>query len=200
MRSLNRQRANIVLSHYFEGKGILNPKEVSSRERIFEWDGVLRWEGSPPFATARIGISIRDMIVALAQAHHLTGAVRDSSHTLQSLTELFKDEDFLIWYDARQKTGYIVLKADNSAESHLKAWALSLCCAYRLRNQDATSARADRIIELLGKLLIEISRDWGKFLEGMKAAGWDTEVANLETTSGCRISIHAHELLEKKTL
>ena len=188
MRSLNRQRANIVMSHFFDGKGVLTPDQVALRERVFEWDGILRWKGSPPFATARIGVSLQDLVNSLAQAHHLTGAVRDNDHILQSLIEIFKGEDFLIWYDARRKTVYIVLRAESSTENHLKAWALSLCCAYQLRDKDATSARADHILQLLGKLLAEISREWGNCLTAMKAAGWYTEVANLETKSAIRVA------------
>ena len=77
MRSMNRQRANIVLSHLFHDKRALTPEEVSFEERIFEWDGVLRWKGSAPIAKARIGVSLRCLLTSLAPAHDVTGAISD---------------------------------------------------------------------------------------------------------------------------
>ncbi|TKA67954.1 hypothetical protein B0A49_07548 [Cryomyces minteri] len=42
MRTLNRQRANLVFSHLIEDDEVLTPEEVSKKERIFDWDGVLK--------------------------------------------------------------------------------------------------------------------------------------------------------------
>lgn len=187
MHSLNRQRANIVLSNLFHDNVILTPEKVAACERIFEWGGVLRWKGCAPFAKARIGMSLQDMLTTLAQAHHRTGAVRDSNLVLQSLIEIFKGEDFLVWYDAWQRAACIVLKEGISAKGQLKAWALGLCCAHRLVGQDATSATAEKILHLLETLLVKISKQWDDCIDRLKAAGWDTDIANLETTSGTRI-------------
>src|ERR1700709_2496622 len=54
MRTLNRQRANLVFSalledHYTVGKEHVKPfptpEQISIQERVFERDGVLRWKG-----------------------------------------------------------------------------------------------------------------------------------------------------------
>lgn len=191
MHSLNRQRANIVLSNLFDGKGILTPDEVSHHERIFEWDGVLRWRGSAPLAKARIGISLQELLSSLAPAHHATGAIRDENLTFRALLRIFKDEGYLLWYDVRQKTVYIVLKEAAPPKTQLKAWALGLTIAHRLEKQDATGATIDKTLHVVDTSLKEISGRWDAHMERMKIAGWDVDIANLETTSGTRIRLHA---------
>lgn len=189
MHTLNRQRANVVLSNFFDGKGILTPEVVSFHERIFEWDGVLRWKGSAPFAKARIGVPLQDILHSLAPMHHATAAIRDGNSVVKALTRLFKDEDFLVWYDTSQKTGLIVLKEGASARAHLKAWALGLYAAHRVEVQDATSATIDRVLEQIKSTLREISNQWDSYIEQMKAAGWDIDTSNLETASGTRVCV-----------
>src|ERR1700709_848660 len=67
MRTLNRQRANLVFSTFLEDsksihkeqslKALPTPEEISLRERIFERDGVLRWKGSEIIGYCEIGVS-----------------------------------------------------------------------------------------------------------------------------------------------
>lgn len=191
MHNLNRQRANIVLSNFFDGKGVLTPEVVSLYERIFEWDGVLRWKGSAPFGKARIGVPMQDILNVLAptRTHHATGAIRDKKSVLKTLIRLHKEEDFLVWYDTPQKTAIIVLKEGASPRAHLKAWALGLYVAHRFKGEDATSATTDKVIQLIESTLRQISNQWDDYIERMKAAGWDLDMANLETASGTRVCL-----------
>ncbi len=194
MQSLNRQRANIVLSNFFDGKGILTPEVVSIQERIFEWDGVLRWRGSAPFAKARIGVPLQDILNLLAPTHHVTGAIRDGKSVLKTLIRLHKDEDFLVWYDGLQQTACIILKEGASPRAHLKAWALGLCAAHRFENEAATSATADKVLQLIESTLQDISNQWDDYLEQMTDAGWDVDMANLETVSGTRVGLRTESM------
>ena len=200
MRSLNRQRANIVLSNLLHDKRALTPEEVSFEERIFEWDGVLRWKGSAPIAKARIGVSLRCLLSSLAPAHDVTGAISDDNLVLQLLTRIYRLESFLLWYDARRKVAYIVLKEQASSRSQLKAWALALWVSHRLEDGHATGATVDKIIELLESSLIEICNQWDDCIEGMKAAGWDMENASLETMSARRIRLPAEGIQLKSSI
>ena len=195
LRSLNRQRANIVLSYLLHDKRALTPEEVSVEERIFEWDGVLRWKGSAPIAKARIGVSLQCLLSSLAPAHDVTGAISDNNLVLRHLTRIYSLESFLLWYDVRRKMAYIILKDQASSRSQLKAWALALWVAHRLEDGDATSATIDKIIELLESSLIEICHQWADCIERMKAAGWDMDIASLETTSAIRIRLPAEGIL-----
>ncbi|KAH7125338.1 vitamin B6 photo-protection and homoeostasis-domain-containing protein [Dendryphion nanum] len=43
LRTLNRQRASIVFATAIQTGRVLGPAEVARVEKVFEWDGVLRW-------------------------------------------------------------------------------------------------------------------------------------------------------------
>ena len=180
-----------MLSHALEGGKIPTPATVSLQERIFERDGVLRWKGSTPFAKARIGISLHELLSALAPAHRATGAIRDSKAILQSLIQIHQKEHFLLWYCNLQKTAYIVLKQEASATTNLKAWAVGLSVAHRLTGIDATSATTDEILLVITTELEKTSARWDDCIRHIEAAGWDTGIASLETSSGRRVRMHA---------
>ncbi|KAL8754263.1 MAG: hypothetical protein Q9199_004468 [Rusavskia elegans] len=191
MHSLNRQRANLVTSTYLDQDRIMSPKEVSMQERIFEWDGVLRWRSSSPFAAARIGLGLRDLLASLAPAHELTGSIRDTEARLTRLIRLYSQEEFLVWYDAPQRLGHITLKERATAESQLKAWALVLWIAHRhhAAGADATSAVFETSLEVHRRTLQELQ--WSDYTSRLRSAGWDLDIASLETTSGSRIRVNA---------
>ncbi len=191
MHILNRQRANIVVSSLLETNKAPTPEEVSIQERIFEWDGVLRWRCSAPIATAKIGVPLQRLLGVLGPAHDTTGAIRDGKLIFQRLARIFSQEEYLVWYDASGKEALIVLKEEASPQAQIKAWALSLLVAHRLQDQHATGA-TDKIVQMLESSVIELSNQWDEYIERMKAAGWDMETANLETTSGSRIRVRVH--------
>jgi len=189
LRSLNRQRANVVLTNLFDGKEAPTPESASLQERIFEWDGILRWRGSALLGKARIGIALQDMLSTLAPPHLVTGAIRDRDSIFQNLIRIHQDEGFLLWYCHPQRTALIVLKEEVSNKAQLKAWAVGLSVAHRLMNTDATSAATDKVLQTIATALMDISGKWDDYIERIVAAGWDIDIANLETSSGTRIDI-----------
>lgn len=170
---------------------MMTPDEVSSQERIFDWDGVLRWRGYLPFAKATIGVSLHSLLKAVAPAHIVTGALCDSDLVLEKLVNIYSHENFLVWYDSPKRTAYIVLKRQASAKAQLKAWALALLSAHRIEKQYATGANTGIVLQLLEITLRDISNQWDVSMERIRAAGWDTDSANLETSSGSRICLTA---------
>lgn len=173
---------------------MLTPDEVSSQERIFEWDGVLRWRGSLPFAKARIGVTLHCLLRTLTPAHIVTGAICDGDLILQRLVKIYRHEEFLVWYDSPKKTAYIVLKGQTPAKAQLKAWALALWSAHRFEKQYVAGANPDHLLQLLEITLRDISHQWDDSIERLRAAGWDTDIANLETSAGSRIRLTAESL------
>ena len=173
---------------------MMTPDEVSSQERIFEWDGVLRWRGSTPFAKAIIGVNLHSLLTTLAPAHVVTGAVRDGDFVLERLVRIYSYEDFLVWYASPKRTAYIVLKGQASAKAKLKAWALALWVAHRL--QYATGANTEDLLQLFEMTLRDISDQWSDSIERIRAAGWDVDIAHLETSSGSRICLTAENRQE----
>ena len=192
MHSLNRQRANIVFSTFLEQNKIMTPEEVSDQERIFEWDGVLRWRGSSPIAKAKIGVRLQTLMSSWEPTHASTGSIRDANLLLAKLVRAFSLEEYLLWYDVSNRVTLIVLKDGASSKSQLKAWALGLWVAHRFTQQDATGASVDRSLDLLKSTLTGLSQRWNDCIERLEAAGWDVNVANLETTSGTRVRQHAN--------
>ncbi|KAL8782976.1 MAG: hypothetical protein Q9195_009519 [Heterodermia aff. obscurata] len=184
-----QQRANILLSTFVDHDEVLNPEQVSAEERIFEWDGALRWKGSTPFAKARIGVSLRTLLSSMAPPHAATGSTSDANWRLTKLFKLFAGEQYLLWYDVRCQVAYIVLKSEAKAPDSLKAWTQALVVAYRLHvnHQYATGARDDWIFEILETTLVDLSKQWEHLIDRLVTAGWDVDVSNLETVSGTRI-------------
>lgn len=172
----------------------MTPEEVSSQERIFEWDGALRWRGSSPFAKATIGVNLLSLLKTLAPAHTVTGAIRDGDLILERLVRIYSHEDFLVWYDSPKRSVYIVLKGQASAKAQLKAWALALWGAHRFGKQYATGANTENLLQLLEMTLRDISNRWDDSIERIRAAGWDIDIANLETSSGSRIRVTTESL------
>ena len=189
MHTINRQRANILFSTFLDHDKVLTPEHVSGKERIFEWDGVLRWKGSTPFAKARIGVSLRTLLSSMAPPHAATGSTSDANWRLTKLFKVFAREQYLLWYDVRRQMTYIVLKSEARPSDSLKAWTQALVVAHRLHVncQYATGARDDRIFKILETTLVDISKQWEHLIERLATAGWDVDVANLETVSGTRI-------------
>ena len=190
LHSLNRQRANIVLSNLLEDDRVMTPDEASSQERIFNWGGFLQWKGRP-FAKAIIGVKLHSLLKTLAPAHLVTGAIRDDNLILERLLEIYSHEDFLVWYDSPKRTAYIVLNGQASPEAQLKAWALALWGAYRFEEHYATGASRENLLELFEVTLRDISNLWDGYMGRIMASGWDISIANLETGSGSRISLTA---------
>ena len=199
LHTLNRQRANIVLSNLLEDDRVMTPDQVSYQERIFEWDGVLRWRGKP-FAKAIIGVTLHSLLKTLAPAHIVTGAIRDGNLILERLIDIYSHEDFLMWYDSPKRTAYIVLKGQASPEAQLKAWALALWVAHRFEKQYATGANTEDLLQLLEMTLSDISDQWGDYMERIRAAGWDIDVANLETSLSSRIHINGRKPVSYVTM
>ncbi|KAL9582373.1 MAG: hypothetical protein Q9212_003334 [Teloschistes hypoglaucus] len=192
MHTLNRQRANIVFSTFLDEGTVLSPKEVSLQERIFEWDGVLRWRHSSPLATARIGHPLKELLASLAPAHEKTGSIRDAEAKMMRLIRQYSQEEFLLWYDAPQRVGHIALKEGAAAKSQLKAWALMLWITHRHRmdgSSEATSGSFESTLDLQRSSLQDLSSRWADCIQRLRTAGWDIDVASLETTSGSRICV-----------
>ena len=188
LHTLNRQRANIVFSDYFEDKKLLTPKDVSLRERIFEWGGVLRWRGRSALAKARVGVSLQGLLEHLAKPQIVTNAFRDSTSVLSRLVAMYETERYLLWYDCPNRVAYVVLKSKASPHDQLKAWAHALQAAHRLSNPpQATTASTDDVLDILKTVLAELSTIWVACTERMEAVGWDTSTVNIETHSGMRI-------------
>lgn len=189
MRTLNRQRANIVLTTLFESDRVLRPEEVSKQERIFERDGVLRWEGKEVFGRCRIGVSFSHLLRCISyEPPEPTGKARSSA---SGILELYRNEEFLSWYDFPSRTVLVALKEKASPVAELKAWAQALFVAdiwdrQRKQGRGYSSVSAYRI---LNNGLDTATKVFDRSLPRLLEAGWDIEHSTMETAPGQRISI-----------
>lgn len=145
MRSLNRQRANIVMTHLLAYDKILSPQQVSQRERIFELrDGALRWADDQVIGRCRIGVRLAELVARLPGAEagapaaaRKTGAVvRDAgasakTMSLSTLLKVFEHESYLLWFDSARSEALIVLKQSCEPAAQLQAWTQALLLASR---------------------------------------------------------------------
>lgn len=192
LHSVNRQRANILFSAFWDQKRVMTPEEVSQQERIFEWDGVLRWRGSAPFAKARIGVSLQTLLSSLAPAHAVTSSTRDADAHFKTLFEVFGQNLYLLSYDTTKKVTLIVLKEGATPVSSFKAWAHALLLSHRLDETYATAAPKNDLQKLVQSTLEDITEIWDPFVQQLTTAGWDIDISNFETASGTRLRLDAN--------
>lgn len=193
MRSLNRQRANIVLSRVLQGGEVLGPAEVSKRERVFERDGVLRWADDRIVGRCRIGVPLEKLLRNLGQRHNRTGSTHLQAIKMSELLSLYDDEAYLLWFAQSEAT--IVLKLGCTPIDQLKAWSHALLLAQRMAakaaNRQANDVRPTRDSPLaeVRSALEDSRRMLDNYAGKLRDAGWDLDIAALETRAGTRASI-----------
>ena len=197
------------------GGSVLTPQQVSQQERIFEWDGVLRWWTRPSSSTtssscpvigkAHIGVPLQHLLSAMMApraADPTTGAIRGDDRHLQLVLALFENEAFLFWFDARTRVAQIVLKQDATPREQLKAWAAALWVARRVYADAMGAATAttttmkqtnDAVAMAIEISLRELTHHWPDWVHRLETAGWDIDVASLEVIAGTRVIVALDE-------
>ncbi|KAJ0379600.1 hypothetical protein COL26b_002110 [Colletotrichum chrysophilum] len=202
-RSLNRQRANIAFSALLSKDQVLTPGKISEKELIFERRGgeVFRWNADTILGHCKFGVPLESMLQALANGQQNMRSFQLPTVDLSNLMELFENQQYIIWCQISEATNYdaasrikvlIVLKNGVSAKSQLKAWFHGLLLAERLHGLKAPELRRAQLGQhiMLGHIQATMALSDEKY-EGyarrLSAAGWNLEVAVLETRSGSRI-------------
>lgn len=194
MRSLNRQRANLVFSHLVAYDKVLTPSQVSKLEFIFEKDGVLRWLGSDILGGARIGVGMKDLVLAGGKSRVEGGSITAAPPDLYALSQLFRAEQYLLCSDgeAAGSAVKIALKLGCSARSQLKAWLHSLILAKEASERArGGSARGEKgalaATRAISSSLERTNGLFDEFVLRLASAGWSLDEAALETGCGPRI-------------
>lgn len=213
MRSINRQRANILLSTIIDdttGKAVLSPQQVSQRERIFEKDGLLRWHTGESFGVyCRIGVSLNEVVGRVRRAANPSSAVFGID--MQTLfLKLFAEEKYILWLDHKSAMIFIVLKKEADTIDQLKAWMQALLLAKgHCRKQEIGEGEREKEVNARGdqdkgrgvsggptsystELQDSLTRTCELFVTHdvearLRRGGWDLSVQALETSSGSRV-------------
>lgn len=191
MRSLNRQRANIVFSTLVGSEIILTPQQVSDRERIFEADGVLRWGTRQKLGYCRIGVKMQDLLKNVGSADTASGSFQHLTTDLSDLLNLFHREKYLLWYDSDTSMATAVIRQGATPIDLLKAWTHALLIARHVKLFGAQSLKARSqasTLSTLHKTLIHTQHLFEKNTALLREAGWDLGIAAIETRSGNRIA------------
>jgi hypothetical protein len=199
MRTLNRQRANLVFSVLFQKFFRLDgsktpdthmefpvPEEISSYERVFERDGVLRWQRDRIVGYCQIGIPLREILKLVGQCNQETGSyTAPQTQHVSKLLDVFKDEGYILWYDEPRNNFLICLKFPSNTETQLHAWMHALFMAVQVQ----AGLNGESILDVLDSTRMNF-RHWieaYKIFENLRRVGWDLDTAALETKSGTRI-------------
>ncbi len=239
MRTLNRQRANIVFStcldpssfvgvdrlnkspqksniKHPENHRILMPEEVSSMERIFERDGVIRWHGKKIIGRCVLGVPLKAILDTLPQSTHnsQTGSYTYSKSealnkvnkqkvkngaSIDDILKVFQKERYISWFYHKSSPStapprfLVVLKEGADTKTQLKGWFHALVCAKKLERSKSDVILPPLII--LKETLDEVNTFWGRLVIDLEEAGWDLNVGALETRPGTRVSV---ELMDGK--
>jgi hypothetical protein len=203
MTSLNRQRANIVFSALLASDQVLalrqdqdlksnrltplTPAQVARQERIFP-NGTLQWTdwstGSASVQTlgsAKIGISMALFL----------DSIKNTSTPLDRLTALFQDEAYMLFLSPLAPNKWhvsILLKKECSVADQLKAWAHGLLAARILRAESESGSGSD-IFDVIEKTLSALNGRFAGYLHALGGAGWDVDIAALETGAGKRVDV-----------
>ncbi|KAL0931092.1 DUF647 domain-containing protein [Colletotrichum truncatum] len=208
-RSLNRQRANIAFSALLSRDEVLTPGDIAEREFIFERRGgeVFRWDTEAILGHCKFGVPLETMLHSLANGHQTMRSFQLPTVDMSTLMELFEDQQYLLWcqvsdtpsFDAASKIKVlVVLKTGVSAKSQLKAWFHGLLLVQRLSCLETSRLEKARLgqhimLEHIEASLRIANERYEGYVKRLSTAGWNMEVAVLETRSGCRIMLETDD-------
>lgn len=195
MRTLNRQRATLVYHQLRQGR-VPKPEDVSSLERIFEKDGILRGAQGETIGWCSFQSSVKPLFEwQKLQEHSTTGSFSIDAQFLAKLMKTFEQERYIInitsAHNESQCHFAIFLKQGATTLDCVSAWwrCLAVAEAEKATRGKAASdgaSRSDRHLTLLRETTVRAMQE--KYIGELTAAGWDLEGNALETRSSMRMS------------
>ncbi|KAF7597454.1 hypothetical protein BBP40_003701 [Aspergillus hancockii] len=210
---LNLENANLIQQAHSTSnrKGVTQakpnwhiptPAQAAKQEKIFETNGILKWYSSTPptnhkLGFCRIGVSLKQFLAPSSSTLTGSGSLK-TPIPMSRLSSIYKSEDYLLYFhrNCQIRDARILLKTSNSTQSQLKAWMHALLTARVLfvstdRMQKQTGeAEIEYIIDTLTRTLafLNAGSRFEQYMSALTQAGWDLNVAALETKSGRRVA------------
>jgi hypothetical protein len=172
LRTLNRERAGIVIERLMEGRNDVDVEAIGDFERIFASGGVMRCNG------VTVGYCSFGSVSEFFK--HI-----DPTSWTRLLGE-FRNEKYLLWLDQQNDRCVILLKEDANGETQIKAWFHAFRVVQKARK---TTLSADAVMNTLEKTLLDHNKEWASWKSQLQADGWDLESSNLTFLSGSRIQV-----------
>ncbi|RMX94632.1 hypothetical protein D0868_12190 [Hortaea werneckii] len=189
-----RARATLVYHQLRQGR-VPKPEDVSSRERIFEKDGILRGAQGETIGWCSFQSSIKPLFECQKlNEHSTTGSFSIDGQFLAKLVKTFEQERYIIniipSHDESQCRFAIFLKQGATTLDCVSAWwrCLALAEAEKATRGNAAfdgASSSDRHLMLLRDTTVRAMQE--KYIGDLKAAGWDLEGNALETRSSMRM-------------
>ena len=179
MCTLNRQRATIVFSHLVAYDTVLDPRQVSVKERIFERDGVIRDAQDKILGRCRIGVSLSRSFEGSTGTTTTGQSILCPVNEIVDLFSLFEKEKYVLRTMGHPANiTHILLKNGCGPRDQLKAWCTAILAFHATRS----GQRGDSKREMSDSL-------WTVIEQKLSDAGWDLDTGALETRPGLRVSV-----------
>ncbi|KAK1782268.1 vitamin B6 photo-protection and homoeostasis-domain-containing protein [Copromyces sp. CBS 386.78] len=187
-RTLNRQRATMVVREWLEHGKVLGPEEVSGRESILQLGvgGFGKMTSKSGEYTGTCEFGTYGDVKALASWK--------GYHRYEFETEVYfmgichRGGDFLMRIALKEEHGQKMSDTSASASSPLEAWFDAVSHAYHFDSalKDGLQSHYENEVPLLGYTSEEQK---GTVFAALAAAGWDLETNALETRSPVRVRV-----------
>lgn len=182
---------------------ILTPAKVSNQEHIFHRDGAIDWIAQAQSQTHRLGSACIGVSIPtfLSSSSSTKGHSFKTPIPIPQLTTLFTNESYLLFLSSYQPQKWhasILLKTDSTTKSQLKGWAHALLAA-RVLSESASSGGStgggvggeepSLVFDIVARTLsfLNDSSRFERYMDAVDRAGWNLEIAALETTAGKRV-------------
>ncbi|THV49546.1 hypothetical protein BGAL_0190g00210 [Botrytis galanthina] len=205
MRTLNRQRANLVISSSLSNPGhaknktvLPSPREISLQERIFERDGALRNIQGTILAYCKVGVSLQELLSSISTLT-TTGTYAEPNSILTSLLSIYKNQGYIMWYSHSRNTFLVVLKEGTAPKVQLDAWFHAIFAATsreeKIRESETKRMDNQNVLSWMRDSLEE-SEKWRaemEFYEQLERKGWDLNTPAIEVRAGTRLVVSSGE-------
>ncbi|TGO12590.1 hypothetical protein BTUL_0086g00100 [Botrytis tulipae] len=204
MRTLNRQRANLVISSFLSMPGheknktvLPSPREISLQERIFERDGAIRNIQGTILAYCKVGTSLQELLSSISTPT-TAGSYAENDSILTSLLSIYKTQGYIMWYSHSRHTFLVVLKEGTAPKVQLDAWFHAIfAVTFTEKKIESETKRMDNqsVLSWMRNSL-EASEKWRaetKFYEQLERRGWDLNTPAIEVRAGTRLIVSGGE-------
>ena len=202
MRTLNRQRATILFAYMHARGKVLTPIEISRQESIFDNNGVIRGADGNILGHCKIGVSFGELLDRLTEQKRSTGSRTTTDQTLAQLLSIYQQAPYVLWLDKKSQEVLILLKQGCTAIDGLQAWYSAFLVLKRAQMRKHLSrSQSDKIpqqqslapdghqetLATLEDVQAYVTERFPQIKDLLSDAGFDLDVAVLETRSGTRI-------------
>ncbi|KAF7946646.1 hypothetical protein EAE96_009638 [Botrytis aclada] len=208
MRTLNRHRANLVISTFLlnpkheENKTSLpSPREISLQERIFERDGAIRNIHGSILAYCTVGVSLQELLSSISTStSSSTGSYTENSSLFTSLLSIYKPQGYIMWYSPSRNTFLVVLKEGAPPKVQLDAWFHAIFAITfgnkEMRDSGMKKRMQNQSILSWMQNSLEESEKWRAemgFYGEVERKGWDLNTPAIEVRAGTRLVVEGGE-------